>query len=214
MNAKELKAKLKKVRPSLSEEHAVRLHRSISWLNCAEKYKANTDLKFISLWIAFNACYAINTNKENQLTERTQFTKFISRLIEYDYEKRIFNLLWLQFSGPVKLLIENQYVFKPFWDYQRGEITDWKHSHEKSIENAMKFLSEQQVAELLEVVLDRLYILRNQILHGGATYESKVNRAQVKDGGNMLQLIIPIIIEIMMEHNEENWGKIYYPVVD
>jgi len=69
------------------------------------------------------------------------------------------------------------------------------------------------VDKLIEVLLDRLYTLRNQIMHGGATYKSKVNRAQVRDACNILKLFIPIIIDIMMEHWEEDWGEIYYPVV-
>ena len=70
-----------------------------------------------------------------------------------------------------------------------------------------------EVDKLIEVLLDRLYTLRNQIMHGGATYKSKVNRAQVRDACNILKLFIPIIIDIMMEHWEEDWGEIYYPVV-
>ena len=69
------------------------------------------------------------------------------------------------------------------------------------------------MAKLIEVVLDRLYMLRNQIMHGGATYKSKVNRAQVKDAVNILKLFIPIIIDIMIENRNEDWGEIYYPVV-
>jgi hypothetical protein len=74
--------------------------------------------------------------------------------------------------------------------------------------------SNYNVTGTLEVVLDRLYILRNQLVHGGATYQSKVNRDQVKTGNNMLQLLIPVFIEIMMHNHQENWGEIYYPVVN
>jgi hypothetical protein len=77
----------------------------------------------------------------------------------------------------------------------------------------MKYLSKQQVEPLLEVVLDRLYTLRNQLMHGGATFKSDVNRSQVKDGNNMLKLLVPLVIEIMLLHPEENWGEIYYPVI-
>jgi hypothetical protein len=51
------------------------------------------------------------------------------------------------------------------------------------------------------------------MMHGGATYKSKVNRAQVKDAVNILKLFIPIIIDIMIENRNEDWGEIYYPVV-
>jgi hypothetical protein len=133
--------------------------------------------------------------------------------VKHDTEMRFFHLLWNQFSGPVRMLIENKYVFKPFWDFQRGEIKDWEKAYHKSVEDSMKYLSKQQVESLLEVVLDRLYTLRNQLMHGGATFKSDVNRSQVKDGNNMLKLLVPLVIEIMLLHPEENWGEIYYPVI-
>ena len=51
-------------------------------------------------------------------------------------------------------------------------------------------------------------------MHGGATYKSKLNRKQVKDGARILEMLIPIIIEIMMQHPDEDWGRLLYPVVE
>ena len=213
MNATQLKAALKKVRADISKQHAVRLHRAISWLKCAEDSK-DLDIQFIGLWISFNACYAINVLKEEQLRERESFGEFVHKLVKHDNEKRFSHLLWNQFSGPVRLLIENKYVYKPFWDFHRGEIKDWKKPFDKSVVDSMKFLSTQNVAGLLEVVLDRLYTLRNQLMHGGATFKSDINRSQVKDGNNMLKLLIPLVIEIMLTNQQEDWGEIYYPVIE
>ena len=213
MDSSKLKSKLKSARSKLNEAQAVRLHRAISWFQCSEKSKENIDLQYISLWISFNACYAINVHKAELLSEKENFREFVRKLVSHDNEKRFYKLLWEQFSGPGRLLIGNQYVFKPFWDFHRGELKEWKPQFDSSLANSMKFLSEGRVPELLEVVLDRLYTLRNQLIHGGATFESEVNRNQVKDGNNMLKLLVPLIIEIMVEANDENWGDIYYPVI-
>jgi len=212
MSAADLKQKLKQHKET-PEALAVRLHRAISWLKCAEENMGNYDLQFLSLWISYNACYAIDEKSENELTERKQFNDFISKLVSHDHEKRFYNLLWHKFSGPVRLIIDNQFIYKPFWEAQRGENVNWKKQFEKSNEDAQKYLSKFEVAKLIEVVLDRLYMLRNQIMHGGATYKSKVNRSQVKDAVNILKLFIPIIIDIMIENRNEDWGEIYYPVV-
>ncbi len=56
MDAKKLKAQLKTNKDNINEKHAVRLHRAISWLKCAEDIQDNLDLQYISLWISFNAC--------------------------------------------------------------------------------------------------------------------------------------------------------------
>jgi hypothetical protein len=212
MSSTDLKRKLKSHK-EMPETLTVRLHRAISWLKCAEENATNLDLQFIALWVSYNACYAIDEKSENDLTERKQFNDFISKLVSHDHEKRFYNLLWQKFSGPVRLIIQNEFIYKPFWDAQRGENVNWKKQFDKSNEDAQRFLSKIEVDKLIEVVLDRLYTLRNQIMHGGATYKSKVNRAQVRDACNILKLFIPIIIDIMMEHWEEDWGEIYYPVV-
>lgn len=213
MNSLLLKKKLKIVQIELQEKDTIRLHRAISWVKCAEESDDNKDIQFISLWIAFNSCYAININKDNLLTEKDRFRDFIVKLVKFDSEQRFYNLLWNKFSDTVRLLLQNQYLFKPFWDYQSGETKEWKRAYEKSLEDSMKYLSNNKVVELLEVVLDRLYILRNQLIHGGATYKSKINRIQLRDSCNMLNLFVPLIIEIMLANKNEDWGKINYPVV-
>jgi hypothetical protein len=60
MHSTQLTRKLKAA--TLPETLTIRLHRAISWLKSAEKQDDNLDIKFISLWIAFNACYAVDLN--------------------------------------------------------------------------------------------------------------------------------------------------------
>jgi hypothetical protein len=93
------------------------------------------------------------------------------------------------------------------------DTTDWKSRFDKASKTAMMFLMEKKVPELLGVVLDRLYVLRNQLMHGGATWNSKINRQQVKDACSIMLTLMPLIIAAMMEANDENWGEIFYPVV-
>ena len=64
------------------------------------------------------------------------------------------------------------------------------------------------------LVLDRLYTVRNQLIHGGATYQSKVNRSQVKDASEILSFLVPLMIDIMITNINEDWGAINYPVID
>ncbi|MEP7108609.1 MAG: hypothetical protein ABI760_11515 [Ferruginibacter sp.] len=215
MNAIELKKKLKQSGTSIPDTLYVRSHRALSWLTCAEENNANLDLQFITLWIAYNSCYAIDEKYDDSAsTEKDRYNEFVTKLVSHDIENRFFNLLWDKFSGPVRLLIENEYVFKPFWDFQRSHNKNWKKLHYQSISASNRYLAKHEVTKLLEVVLDRLYTLRNQIMHGGATYKSKVNRSQVRDACNILKSLVPIIIDIMIDNGDEDWGKVYYPVVN
>ena len=208
-----LKKKLKTLDQLENENDRIRIHRAISWLKCAEEQADNFDLKFISLWIAFNACYADSDISDYSLTERKRFKEFISKLIEHDNKKLIFNLLWEKFSGSVRLLIENKYTFNLFWEANRDKSIRWESDFNLSKSNSWNYLAHQEVDKLLEIVLDRLYTVRNQLLHGGATYKSKVNRSQVKDAGRILQFLIPIVVDIMITNINEDWGEINYPVI-
>ena len=58
-----------------------------------------------------------------------------------------------------------------------------------------------------------LDVLRNQLVHGGATWNSSINRAQVKDGAAVLGWLLPVFIDIMLDNPDQDWGKPYYPVV-
>jgi len=41
-----------------------------------------------------------------------------------------------------------------------------------------------------------------------------VNRAQVRDGAEILGFLMPVFIDIMMNNPNEHWGKPFYPVVE
>jgi hypothetical protein len=210
MSSIKLTRKLKS--STLPEALSIRLHRAISWLKSAEKQEGNLDMKFISLWISFNSCYAVDINGLNSKPEKAKLREFTSSLVHFD-KTRLYNLFWEKFSGPVKVLIENKFVFEKFWEYTRGESNDYEEAFNKSITHASNCLSKQNIEGLIEVVLERLYTLRNQLIHGGATYNSKLNRSQLRDACNIMQLLVPIIIDIMLENGEHDWGEIAYPVI-
>jgi hypothetical protein len=210
MTSTQLSRKLKASK--LPETLTIRIHRAISWLKSAEKQDGNLDMKFISLWIALNTCYAVDLNGISSKPERAKLRDFTSSLVLYD-RSRLYNLFWEKFSGPVRMLIENRFVYEKFWEFNRGEIQDYLTPFNKSITIAHNCLSKENIEGLLEIVLERLYTLRNSIVHGGATYNSKLNRTQLRDASNIMQLLVPIIIDIMMENSNHDWGEIAYPVV-
>jgi len=78
---------------------------------------------------------------------------------------------------------------------------------------AFKALANSDVSKLLSIVLDRLYVMRNQIIHGGATYQSQVNREQLRSARRMLSELLPVVIALMVSHPDD-WGTISYPVVE
>jgi hypothetical protein len=211
MTSTQLRKTFKAIHPQLSQHHATRLHRALSWMDAAQQKETSEDMRFIAWWISFNACYAIHQEAETPLPERALFMKFLERLHELDEHQAIYGMLWNKFAGPVRLLIENRFVYRPFWEAHHGKEMHWESLHRKSIEQALTFLSARDVPNLLAIVLDRLYTLRNQLMHGGATFKSRVNRKQLRDGVRILESLVPLILQVMMNHPEEDWGLVMYP---
>jgi hypothetical protein len=72
--------KFKERKLYFAENNAIRIHRAISWLESAYDVKENDDLAFISLWISFNACYAVQMPKDEILSEKENFRVFLKKL--------------------------------------------------------------------------------------------------------------------------------------
>ena len=57
-------------------------------------------------------------------------------------------------------------------------------------------------------------MLRNQLVHGGATWNGTINRQQVCGGAAVIGWLLPIFIDVIMANPGHDWGLPYYPVVD
>lgn len=211
-----LKEKQRAIREGFPETMGLRVHRAISWIGRAESCGEDDDARFIFLWIAFNAAYADEREFQSiPQGERAAFLDFFSRLTTLDTDRRIYKAIWQRFSGPVRLLLENRYVFNPFWQHHNGieGFEDWEERFRASARAFAQAFQAGDSARVLSFVFDRLYVLRNQLVHGGSTWNSGVNRAQVRDGAKILAFLMPVFVDLMMDNSNKNWGKPFYPVV-
>lgn len=212
-----LKAKQRDVREEFPETMGLRVHRAISWIGRAEACVDDEDARFIFLWIAFNAAYADEREFQAVISsERAAFAGYFDRLAALDSEKRIYNAIWQRFSGPIKMLLDNRYVFNPFWQHHNGidGFEDWEKKFRSASRTFTQGFQAGDTAKVLSFVFDRLYVLRNQLVHGGSTWNSGVNRAQVRDGAAILGFLMPVFVDLMMDNPEKDWGRPFYPVID
>lgn len=212
-----LKARQRAIRGGFGETMGLRVHRSISWIGRAEAAPDDADARFIFLWIAFNAAYADESEFHGIGSgERASFHGFFEKMVTLDLERRIYDAIWRSFSGPIRMLMQNRYVFNPFWQHHNGidGFDDWEERFRASDRSFAQSLQSQNSARILSFVFDRLYVLRNQLVHGGSTWNSAVNRDQVRDGAAILGFLMPVFVDIMMENPGEDWGRPFYPVVD
>ncbi|MCY4503449.1 MAG: hypothetical protein OXE57_18040, partial [Alphaproteobacteria bacterium] len=129
--------------------------------------------------------------------------------------------VWDEFSGPIRVLLANPYVFRPFWRsvWSSEQDRDWRLSLAGSKKVAGAALTRRDIFTVLSVVFDRLYTLRNQIFHGGATWPAGFGRDQIRDGSRIMASLVPAILDIMQADIGQNpdselWGKVAYPRIN
>lgn len=210
-----LKQRHRQVRDGHPSNLTLRIHRALSWLDRAEQAE-DMDGKFIFLWIAFNAAYAQELDDQERSSDKAAFTAFLQKLCDLDPSKHISNLIWKEFSGSIRALLDNPYVFHLFWEYQCGRIdeAEWKERFASAKKAVQLALASGNTPQLLSIVFNRLYTLRNQLIHGGATWNGKTNRNQLRDCTRLLGKLVPLIISLMMDNPNTLWGEAVYPVVE
>ncbi|MGL5040163.1 MAG: hypothetical protein ACRC6D_08635 [Aeromonas sp.] len=215
MNYQQLKERHRAVRNDAPKNLSLRVHRALSWLQRAEMSE-DDDGRFIFLWIAFNAAYATEIDENSRLSEQLTFQYFLQKLCDLDEHKQIELLVWKEFSGSIRILLDTPFVLQGFWDFHSGKISEtvWKDRLAQGKSMATQALASGNTPQLLGVLFNRIYTLRNQLMHGGATWDSSLNRKQLKDCANILGKLVPLIIELMISHPNTLWGDACYPVLD
>ena len=201
-----------------------RMERALSWLERAnwaqQKEIEDLDICFIFLWIGFNAAYARDpeTVDDESPSEKKKFQNFFKILVKHDSENCIYNAVWSRFSQEILMLLKNEYIFPGFWNYHHGKSSDEKEWSEEMQSDWLYFKrsmnKKQNTPGILRVVFQRLYVLRNQLMHGGATWKSNYNRDQVRDGAKIMGWMLPIFLDLMLDNPREKWGPPWYPRIN
>lgn len=214
MSYADLKARHRKERDHQHPNLRLRIHRALSWLQRAEQAD-DPDGRFIFLWIAFNAAYATDIDEQQRVSERSIFSEFLEKLVSLDHNHCLEELTWEAFPKSIRVLLNTPYVYQSFWDYHRGKISrdEWEEVFARGRGAAQTALGKRDTATVLSITLGRIYTLRNQLVHGGATWNSAVNRGQLQDCVALMDKLVPLVITIMMDNPDTLWGDPCYPVV-
>lgn len=210
-----LKDRQRQIRAGFPGDFGLRIHRTISWIGRAEGEPEDPAAAFIFLWIAFNAAYADGRDLDGEpQQERMRFKDFFERLIAQDFDHLIYRAVWDGDAAPIRVFIDNPFVFPPFWTNRHGRgADDWRERFEKARTTFDEALQEGDTPVVLSFLFDRLYMLRNQLIHGGTTWNSSVNGAQLSSAVALMGQIVPRMANIMMNHPEADWGRPFFPVV-
>ncbi|HDS1653554.1 TPA: hypothetical protein QEL76_001471 [Stenotrophomonas maltophilia] len=213
MDSTSLKEAHRHIRDAQPGSTRAHVHRAISWLSRAEQEDQDTDVRFLFLWIALNAGYAQDFGFGN--SEREQLRRVFDALLAHDTEVSLQDILFRQFAGPIRTLVASRFVYARFWQALREHDSSnrWAERFATDQRLALQAVVERRNEVVLSIVLDRLYVLRNQLVHGSATWDSQANRAQLRDGAVILGQLVPSILQLMLRDDAPELGDMAYPMI-
>ena len=215
----------------------VRLRRAISWLDRAqqmekEEKKTDKDLapQCIFLWIAFNALYGRDPHrflkgkrrrppperkKSKSKSEKKELKNYFYNLLNFnnDAEYLICNIVNNSISKEIILFLDNMFVGENFWNSKMDINEEIIWEKDASLQGP---LSKQETSVILCHVFQRLYVLRNQLMHGASTWGKTENKDHLIQGAIIMHCLLPVFIDIMLktpEYEWKQWGRVWYPRV-
>ena len=198
---------------------AVRVHRAFSWLGLTETLDAESqaDLVLIHQWIAFNALYGQwDENQREPVADRQSWQSFLAKVVKLDASQQLVTVL-TDHKRLVMAILGNAYLNRCFWsdgDAADGGLQDPKR-HERGRFKAQSWYVERRWLLVLEQLLERVYLLRCQLVHGAATFNSRLNRDAMKHCTTMLRHLLPALLSVLIEHGaDEDWGPLCYPPLE
>jgi len=194
---------------------AVRFHRACSWLEEAERLDADDQADHILIfqWTAFNALYGQwDLDRHLPLSDWESWQVFLTRMIELDATEHIVSLLEDN-RGLVLAILGNAYLNRYFWQDPSGEKAG--KAGRGGRHRAESWYAQKDWSIILEQVVERIYLLRCQLVHGAATLRSSLNRTALKHCMTMMSKLLPTFLLVWIDHGaDEDWGVMCYPPVN
>jgi hypothetical protein len=85
----------------------------------------------------------------------------------------------------------------------------------KTVQDLLPRFRGKSMFPIMRELIDRIYVLRNQLFHGASTKGSKLNRKTLTNSTAIMADLIPAFIEIMLTSGiDHDWGNVCFPPVE
>ena len=199
------------------DDNPHRVARAIAWLEIAQ-HSNYDEIQFMLHWISFNALYGQGDKvHKSGGTDISMIENFLKAVVPHG-EEHLWRVLEENANSAQKILYLRQ-TYKRFWDamYDERDRRCWEEEFKAENDKAMKAYEKRNVMEFLDILFRRLYVVRNQLMHGAASANinnhSRRNRTQVKNGIELLSKLVPTFVYIVAQADDINLGQIPYPRV-
>lgn len=189
----------------------IRFHRACSWVSRVETMaeEDDADLALVSLWIAFNSLYGQwDRERREPAPDRGCWRAFVDRILVLDTNKHTIGTLQ-EHKRLVMSLLEDDCLSTTYW----RDPSKRRDGHARRMKStAQSWYLAEQWTMVLDELLDRIYLMRCQLVHGAATYGGKLNRTSLRHCVCMLQHLMSTFLLVWIEFGaDQNWGPMCYP---
>jgi hypothetical protein len=188
----------------LDQRFLDRMDRSRSWLERSSIAVRGHDYEqaFISLWIALNALYGLP--KWEMPEEQQRISDYIGQLWDTNGEALEECLSTLTRNVKIRSFLHNPFLTEARW---KGELKKFM-SGQQGSQSVLEYLDQHQIGKVLEAILGRVYVLRNQIFHGCSTSNRGTNRGSLLPSIQVLMVVVPCFSSIMLcDNHSKKWGE-------
>ena len=204
-----------------------RLTRSASWLRAASELEKDKRLEevdnhtvFIYRYIAFNSLYGRWKFEGTEKLTWKQFDLFFDNLLALHSEDQqrkgtkgiILRDALTQCRSQWMRLIEIEFLDNGYWHVEEHRL-GFKDKYRSEKFRALQMLNQQEYKALLHSIFSRVWVLRNQIIHGGATFgPASLGWESVKTANPVLRVLVPAFYRLMEEYPDAvDWPAIPFP---
>ena len=165
----------------------IRLHRAISWITAAERYKGDTDVAFMCLWNCYEATYQIEDPQRKHIANYSILEKKrLGKTVKLDKSNELLIIMLQGYREYLYEILANKYLFKRYYEWKMGDVQDWEKQFTDQLKEAKAAITKKDTVALLDYSLFRLGTLRNQMLHGAATYQGSINRDALDNANSFM----------------------------
>lgn len=189
----------------------IRVHRALSWFERAIDTDADDqpDGRLLYGWIAFNALYGRWDREAGfPAPDMAAWRDFLKAVLQQDADGRVAECL-LRLRESILHLSENKFVDLRFWQNPEQPGNLRRRYHE-----ALSLFVERRWLSLAGLALERVYVVRGQLVHGAATRGSELNRATLRQSRDVLEGLLLPILEVVIDHAcHDDWPPLCYPPI-
>jgi hypothetical protein len=188
----------------------VRVHRSLSWTKRAMQFDQDQpEARYLFLWIALNSLYS-RWNVQKNVPDQDSVARdgFLDKLCPQDAAPFADKLH--RHQGLVKKILSDPYLSEIYWrEPDHPKAKGWAIADVNYLNLNFK---NHDYAKVLKQVMQRLFVLRGQIVHGASTGGSRLNRSGLRYCLQLLEIFVPVIQHQVIERGcNDEWPDLCYP---